>query len=264
MTTQQLTKQQKNILTLIYKHRFLNRPQIQTLLNHKTHNRINGWLKDLYENKFIERIYSHQFGENTKPAIYSIGPAGIRFLKSQNEIPPEALRRLYREPDRSAGFRDRCQYLADICITLHKANTAADQTEPLYEYATEIELLSPDSQFHFLADTKPELVVAKHELGSEPAYSLVNSIELTTPPYAAQKHLRDYFALYASNGWEENMDVPFPNVVIVCPNVDGLIRFKRYARKLLEDNQQPDLNIWFTTADKLKAGGITGNIWEEA
>jgi hypothetical protein len=44
-----LTPKQQEILKLLYKYKFLNRTQIQTLLSHKDKRRIITWLKDLRE-----------------------------------------------------------------------------------------------------------------------------------------------------------------------------------------------------------------------
>ena len=49
MTIPYIAAKQQEIPKLIYKFRFLNRIQIQTLLNHKDKRRINSWLKDLSE-----------------------------------------------------------------------------------------------------------------------------------------------------------------------------------------------------------------------
>jgi len=70
MDKNNLTKKQLEILTLLYRFRFLNRSQIQQLLNHKKISRINLWLKDLYYKKIIGRNYSNRLGDNIKPAIY--------------------------------------------------------------------------------------------------------------------------------------------------------------------------------------------------
>ena len=52
MTIPYITPKQQEIPKLIYKFRFLNRIQIQTLLNHKDKRRINSWLKDLSEKEY--------------------------------------------------------------------------------------------------------------------------------------------------------------------------------------------------------------------
>ena len=62
-----VTKKQKEIVELVYKHRFINRIQIQTLLGHKDYKTINLWLKDLKEKQYVEWIYSTHFAEKTKP-----------------------------------------------------------------------------------------------------------------------------------------------------------------------------------------------------
>jgi hypothetical protein len=48
-TTTTITKKQKILLTIVFTFRFINSKQIQQLLNHKDHRRINSWLKDLTE-----------------------------------------------------------------------------------------------------------------------------------------------------------------------------------------------------------------------
>src|SRR4030081_3582793 len=107
MTIWHITKQQQTILTYLYCYRFLTRINIQNILNHKTHNRINNWLKDLREKGYVERIYSTTYGEHTKPAIYSIGPNGVSFLKEQNNLSSLQVQTLRRQTKRSKGFIDR-------------------------------------------------------------------------------------------------------------------------------------------------------------
>ena len=65
-----LTTKQTEILKLLYTYRYLTRPQLQKLLNHKDKRRIISWLKDLRDNKFIDWKYNAtDFIEKTKPAI---------------------------------------------------------------------------------------------------------------------------------------------------------------------------------------------------
>lgn len=67
MNLPKITMRQKEILDLLYKHRFLNRIQIQALLGHKDYKNVNLWLKDLREKQYVEWIYSTHFAEKTKP-----------------------------------------------------------------------------------------------------------------------------------------------------------------------------------------------------
>src|SRR5674476_145319 len=91
------TTRQQAILSLLYKYRFLNRIQIQSLMGHKDYKTINVWLKDLRTNHYVEWIYSTDFVEKTKPAIYYLGLNGIRLLATTERYPIEELRKRYRE-----------------------------------------------------------------------------------------------------------------------------------------------------------------------
>jgi len=265
MTTPQITKQQQTILTHLYQYRFLNRTQIQSFLNHKTHNRINSWLKNLYENNFVKRIYSSNFGENTKPAIYSVGPNGIRFLKSQANLPPEQVRKLYRESDRSENFVNRCVMLADICLTLRAAASTggASGVTTTYTFSTAADIADAENELHLLQHMKLQLIITKQEGPSSHSYSAIEVFDPTIPNYAIRNRLRAFLGLY--DDWARKIGEHFPSLLIICPTKAGMIYAKRYAKKLLDEIERPnDLKIRFTTVDKLKASGATGEIWESA
>ena len=51
--------------------------------------------------------------------------------------------------------------------------------------------------------------------------------------------------------------------MFVCPTLTDLIYCKRATKRLLEEKWDEDITMWFTTAEKLKANGMTGKIWEE-
>ena len=79
------TPKQQDILKLLYRYRFANRIQLQEFMGHKNKRRIAEWLKDLREKHYIEWIYSTDFAEKTKPAIYYLGLNGVRYLKTVDE-----------------------------------------------------------------------------------------------------------------------------------------------------------------------------------
>jgi len=80
MTIPYITPKQQEIPKLIYKFRFLNRLQIQTLLNHENKRRINSWLKDLSKKEYLEKVpKDNTFEQRTKLTAYRIGINGIRF-----------------------------------------------------------------------------------------------------------------------------------------------------------------------------------------
>jgi hypothetical protein len=77
MKLSSITNKQQEILKLLYKYRFLNRIQIQQLMNHKDKKRVIVWLRDLRKKQYIEWIYSTDFVEKTKPAIYYLSLNGM-------------------------------------------------------------------------------------------------------------------------------------------------------------------------------------------
>ena len=71
-----ITRKQREILDLIYSHRFLTRIQIQAFLKHKDKKTINLWLKDLRSKNYINWIYDKDnFVEKTKPATENMNAA---------------------------------------------------------------------------------------------------------------------------------------------------------------------------------------------
>src|SRR2546430_243316 len=119
MKLPKLTTKQQAILKLLYRYRFLNRIQIQTLMHHKDYKTINVWLKDLREKEFVTWIYSTGFMEKSKPAVYYLGINGIRFLKTTDEYPIEELRKRYREDECSESFILCSKLIADrLCMVL--------------------------------------------------------------------------------------------------------------------------------------------------
>ncbi|MES2970849.1 MAG: replication-relaxation family protein [Patescibacteria group bacterium] len=267
-----ITIKQQTILKLLYTHRFLNRIQIQTLMNHSDYKRINVWLKDLREKQYVAWIYSTDFAEKTKPAIYYININGVRFLKTGDKHPIHEVRKRYREPSRSQTFIDRCMLIADCCITLEKGRTDTAR----YYYETEANYLQ-DNYFHFLADSElvhPHLCFSKEELDSSTGEEtttnsyLLEVFDPTLPRYRIKKRLKDYVEYLEDGDWESETNVALPIILFVCPRTTDLIYAKRRTRSLLADIWEHDdddrPHVRFATVDKLRALGVRGEIWEEA
>ncbi len=273
-----ITKKQQEILKLLYKHRFLNRIQIQALMNHKDYKTINMWLKDLREKHYAEWIYSTDFVGKTKPAIYYLGLNGIRLLKALDVYAIEELRKRYREPSRSQAFIDRCLLIADCCITLEQARDEGGKIETWYFYETEADYFQ-DSYYHFLADSElvhPHLCFSKEQYegggDSETVASyLLEIFDPTFPRYCIKKRLSNYaeYLDEEATEWTSNTtDEKLPHILLVCSRTGDLIYAKRRTRGLIADIWDSDdkdrPHIQFTTAEKLKEHGVLGKIWEKA
>jgi hypothetical protein len=275
MKLPELTTKQGEILKLLYNYRFLNRIQIQTLMNHKDYKRINVWLKDLREKHYVEWIYSTHFAEKTKPAVYYLGINGIRILKTTGDYSIEELRKRYRESSRSQTYIDRCLLLADCCITLEKARTKTMR----YYYETEARYLE-ESYYHFLADSElihPHLIFSKekYDKSSDTETTLdsylLEVFDATLPRYRIKKRLTDYVKYFdeEDSEWknETNGD-KLPIILLVCPRTSDLIYAKRRTRGLVAEEWEHDdedrPHIRFATVETLKEHGVIDKIWEEA
>ena len=261
-----ITPKQQEIPKLIYKFRFLNRLQIQKLLNHKDKRRINAWLKDLVEKEYLEKVpKSNTFEERTKLTVYRIGINGIRFLKTQDDCDEKIIAKLYKDKNRSANFIDQCILLCDIYLDLE--NKTIDKDGVAYEVTMYSDYVNIDSPFHFLTDLNPSLIykeVKKHKKGTKSKYFLLEIFEATLPRHSIRKRIRVYLEFYYSNEWEDNMNKPFPMLRFICPTKADLIYAKRYTRKLLEENQNPeDLHVQFATVDDIEFSKEGINPWQK-
>jgi len=269
MTLPPITQKQHDILTLLYRYRFLSRIQIQYLMNHKDYRRINAWLKDLREKRYIAWQYSTDFIEKTKPAIYYLDLNGIRVLKQQDAVgyPIAELRKRYKDAGRSPGFIARSLMLADCCLDLH----ARSDERVAYRFQTQADYADPNSTYHFLAlddAIHPHLCFTKREQSKPNGTKtyLLEIFDATLPRYRIRNRLKQYVQYLQSGVWEQQTeDRTPPSALFVCPTVADLIYAKRRTRTLLENSfDETEADLRFTTASELRAHGLAGEIWEEA
>ena len=257
MTLPKITNKQIEILNLIYKHRFLNRIQIQQFLNHKDHRRINSWLKDLTEKEYINRKNSNSVISMT-PTIYYAGINAIRYYKSQGEDNANYLKKLYRDNERSQSFINEQIFVADICLTLTAINYKG---EIKYSFVTAADCTS-NPEYKFMEDLSPQLIFTKKTKAESKQYVLV-LLDSASPKYMIKKKMKHYIEFFFTNEWEENLGQPFPTVLFSCETKALMIFAKRTTTKLLDDYQEPeDFEAWFATRDDIQDNGINKNIWE--
>lgn len=278
MKLPKITNKQQEIIQLLYRYRYLNRIQIQELMGHKDKRRIISWLKDLRDKDYAEWIYSTNFIEKSKPAIYYIATNGVRYLKTvqwDNNgtlapfYPIEEVRKRYRDKNRSRTFIDCSMLIADCCIRFENANTGNNKTKLKYTYLTEADYIDPDSKYHFLAEhekLRPNLCIVKQKDQTTTNY-LLEIIDPTLPQYRVRSRIKAYVMYLTDKEWE-GYD-PEPIILLVLPNLYSLIYAKRKVRKLLLDEYYEiedipeDIHVRFTTTEILQKQGITAEIWEE-
>lgn len=251
MLPDKTTSKQNEILLLLYKFRFLNRQQIQTMLNHKYFNRINVWLTDLVEKNLLSRTYSRKLGENTKPAVYYLNPKSKNILIDYPEVVPLQLRRIYEEKKRSQYFREKSMFLADIYLNL-KAQTKGE--------------------IHFL--TKSNLEAHKYLYKPFPDAYIVTTNDKETkryfleivseqlPRFVIRKHIEYLFKYAATGKWEQYTKHPFPTFLIICPTYPTKAFIAKYI-KSQRDAETRNLAFYLGSIDQIKSAGINPSTWQK-
>ena len=255
-----ITNKQQQLPLVLAKFRFLNSSHFQSLLKQKDKRRINTWLKDLTEKEYLVRISYSLPERNARSTVYRMGLNGIRFLKTWDNISARLIKNLYRENERSAAFINQCLLLADIYLTLRDQS----KNDVTYTVTVAYDFSDIDSPFHFLLELNPQLCFVKQERNKQKKYYLLEVLEPTLPNYSVKKRIKKYIEFFWSNEWENNIDGPFPIILLVCSTKPKLQSAKRANKKLFGEEQDLEgLHIRFTTVDEIKNHTVIGEIWEE-
>lgn len=224
MTLPNITEKQKEIILLLYRFRFLNRAHIQKLLNHKNPIRTNQWLKDLVTKKYIDRIYSTKFGENTQPAKYYITKGGIRYLKTIPTVETKYLKKLYTESTKKEPFINRCFLVAEVFIK--------NRNNPLLkEFYTQSDYPA-DGPSHDLAPSFGFMI--KH--GKQTKDYICQVFETGKPPYVTEGIINKYI------GFISEQEEGSIGVILISPTD----KLSRYIWKFVQE-QAEDQDIQVTT-----------------
>jgi len=243
-----ITKQQQTILLLLYRFRFLNRIHIQTLLHHKTFNRINVWLKDLTGKNYIAKIADIESKINIIPSKYYLSVNGIRHLKTQPTSEIKYLSKLYRESKRSEAFINQCLFIADIYIYLSKKYTSD------FSFYTQ----SDYSLHGLIKELFPLFVFRKR--GNEP-YFLVEIFREKPPKKAYIPRLEKYIQFATKGQW--TMQELQPKILLICPDSKLRKAIYRETKNLLIDENTDNLEVFITTKDQIENKSIESEIWEK-
>ena len=264
MTIPYITTKQQEITKLLYKFRFINKIQIQKLLNHKDNRRIKAWLKDLSEKEYLEKVSDDSANSSTgqnKLAVYHIGINGIRYLKTQDNIDTTLLHKLYREKDRSEEFITHNLFLTDIFLNLRADTTAHDSLT----FSTQSDYF-PTSSAMLLTQLLPDVYITRRKGKGKTKQYLLHDIPesmLRFRNFKLKKKIRDYIAYFFTDEWENETKTNFPTLLFILPDMAALINLQRYTQTILNNNDNPKIEIWLQTKAKIQKLGFTKTPWEE-
>jgi ribosomal protein S8 len=250
-----ITPQQQQILSLIYRFRFLDRTQIQQFMNHKNHKRILLWLNDLNEKKLIKTVEAKTIIHDAKAKIYYLTKNAIPILMAQDIADKSLLQKLYREDDRSPNFVNQCQLIAKIYLDLQNLTTKN------YRYLVYVKNDYSNHEFAtLLSELSPHAYIEQTKAGKTKCCFL--EILPDIPLERLRLRIKKYLSFYQNSEWEVETNQPFPNVLIVCPSENLSLTLAAYVKRKIYQMDEPDLVINFTTTNKVKEFGITDYIWK--
>ncbi len=247
-----LTPKQSEIPYIFYRFRFLDRKQIQTMLNHKYPGLIKKWLADMTKKRVLARTYSRKFGENIKPAVYWLDIKSRNILKANENVIPSLLERIYEEKRRSQLFRDHSMLIADIYLNL-RSQTKEMGSE--FHFFTKVDL----KPHKYLYKPLPDAYIALTE-GKVTKRYFLEIISEQVPRYALRKHI-EYLFKYATSGkWEQSTRHPFPTILLVCPTYLTRTFLAKFI-KSQRDSETRNLAFYLSTVNQIEEQGIKLDIW---
>lgn len=269
-----ITFKQMDIVDLVYKFRFVNRKQIQQVMKHKDSKRINVWLKDLVEKKYLGRIYSKKLLENTKPAIYYLDTHGILWVRSNKgveyrhpneELDFKSVKKFYEDKHASETFRNHCITLCDIYLQLK----GLEET-PTYDYIylTKTELWIMAQGQGDLVEVKnciPHLYIEKMDEDGKLSIRCWELFDSYVPMYALRYKVQQYIQVRENDTANSflGFDTTSSTIILILPNQPKLNRLSRYIQEQLEEAYAvEDLVFLLTTYEKVMKYGIKADIWK--
>ena len=247
-----LKKRQQEIIILLYKFRFLNRKQIQKLLNQKDKKRTIQWLSDLTKKKYVIRYYSKKIDE--EPAVYSLGTVGRKYFLEHKEIKDInilLLDRVWRERKNSEASREHWMLLADIYLSL---KLLVGKNKGKLHFFTHVDLRG----VKYLIRKEPDAYFTiKEEGGSAKGYFL-NIFDSYTQWEEITLRILRYFSYFKKNQWQEYMKLPFPRVIFITPD-DKFASVNGYVKKILTEKQN-GMQFYLSTWSEIQQQGMTSQV----
>lgn len=246
-----LIAQHTEILTLLYRFRFLNRSHIQQLLHHKYSSRINVWLNQLTEENYIRRYFTKSV--HALAAVYSLGTKGRKYLINSKEpsINSRVLDRVWREHLLTIQTRKHLMLIADMFISLQ---SLAESKQATLNFYTPVDLKGLK---HLILPLPDAYFAISEKSGLTNRYFL-EIIDDFPDRQKLIKLIWNYFTYYSKHYWQTHTDKPFPHIIIVTPDQRTskmLFRLIQYKLK-----SEPRLHFYLLKRQEVVMFGTKKNL----
>lgn len=243
-----LKDRQLEILMLLYRFRFLNRIQIQQLLNHKNHTLVIHWLNELTEQKYIVSFFKKELGNI--PTIYCLGTKARKVLIKKDGIKEKLLKRVYQEKKSSQTFKNHCLAVTDIYLSLLKLTRTNNANLTFY---TTVDL----TEIKYLPLPHPDAFFSIKQKETTKRYFL----DVFNPGVSNKwiyKRIKQYFKYYEEEYWQDHNQNPFPEIIFAYYDLKTKKELEKNIRKNLEDEE--NLSFSLGMFDDIKRKGLSKEI----
>jgi len=250
-----LKDKQKEILLLIYRYRFLSRIQIQSLLQHKQYNRVIKWLNELSDNKYLVRYYLKSI--NSKPAVYSLGSNGRKYLRENAKvykIQVRLLNRIWYEKNTTYEFRNRLQFIAHVYLSLLVLTKKTGATVKFYT-AVDLEGMK------YLPHTLPDCYFSITEKSCSSKRFFLVTFRPNMIDRDILKRVSVYFSYYKRGYWQRYNKNPFPEIIFITAE----LKTKYFLINIIKNKlkKYPRLNFLLATQEDVYKFGINKKVLQK-
>lgn len=246
-----VTDKQKQIISFLFKFRFLTVNQLLKYFHHKDPHRIKEWLTDLKEKKYISVIEDKT--DPTKPHIFCLSTKA-KYIMESEDYDGKFLDRLYKEKDLSENFINHCLFIFDIYLYFLSQK---EKNSTLY-FLTQQDLTGYD----FFPEELPDAYIAVESKEGTDKYFLDLFDDYRKPAGVTRFTLRKYITYCEDGSWQANTENgPFPSLLFVLPDQRRKKHIYMYGRAKLEKTFE-DISLFVTTQDVIKLSKDKTNIWQ--
>lgn len=256
----QPSPKQTEILKLIYKFRFLNRSQIQSILHHKQKQKIILWLNILTEQKYLKRYFDKRLA--TTPAAYSLGNMARKYFLKNKEIYKDIsiplLTRVWRESSSTQKFKKHCMLVADIYISLLALINQVRGGKGKLNFFTKTDLrgvqylILPEPDGYFSLEDKDGLVKRY----------LLDIFDDLPPRMILRKRIWQYFSYFEKAYWQEHMKYDFPEIIIVCPDTISKNYLNVFIKRMLKEKTE-ELSFYLALRIDIQTKGLNRGVLQK-
>jgi len=267
------------IVDLVFKFRFINRRQLQTYFGHKDPSRLNKWLKELVEKKYLGRIFSNRLLENTKPAIYYLGNNGIIHGKwrgmeawGYDDLDFTLFKKYYQDKYASQSFIAHSMIIFDIYLQYigvkNLPKNKKRNIEFYFEAKSEMWIRQKlshrqEGDFEEIKDLIPDVHFERSKFTKDDIEIFSWYIILFdphVPRYAIRYKIDRYIEAFEESKGEEieAFGDEFPTLLLIFPSGQKAAQIAKHFRKKLIYSTASKMQIYTSTVQKIRTDGLGG------